>query len=277
MPDQDIIETLYTATIQHGPQSDRIYLMDIGKADTRRLIDEMLEIARDNRYGKLFAKVPATDVPAFIEAGFEVEATVKRMYHGVIDGVFLGLFVDENRKEESCPEHCDAVLQTALKKTVEPILPAEGSVRICTPEDAHAMALVYRSVFDSYPFPIDDPAFITQSMQEGTLYAAVERDGEIAALASAECNVSEHAWYAEMTDFATRHAYRGNGYAVQLLAFLEQKARDRGILTLYTIARAASYGMNCTFAKCGYTFGGRLKNNTQISGTIESMNVWYRN
>jgi hypothetical protein len=35
--------------------------------------------------------------------------------------------------------------------------------------------------------------------------------------------------------------------------------------------------MNATFAKAGYSFGGTLINNTNISGDIESMNVWYKN
>lgn len=34
--------------------------------------------------------------------------------------------------------------------------------------------------------------------------------------------------------------------------------------------------MNVTFARQGYTLSGRLKNNTDIAGTIESMNVWYK-
>jgi hypothetical protein len=34
--------------------------------------------------------------------------------------------------------------------------------------------------------------------------------------------------------------------------------------------------MNITFAKCGYIFGGTLINNTQISGSIESMNLWHK-
>ncbi len=50
----------------------------------------------------------------------------------------------------------------------------------------------------------------------------------------------------------------------------------RGIATLYTIARAISPSMNITFAKCGYAFGGTLINNTQISGSIESMNLWHK-
>ena len=50
----------------------------------------------------------------------------------------------------------------------------------------------------------------------------------------------------------------------------------KGIKTAYTIARAKSAGMNITFSKAGYKFGGRLKNNTNIFGNIESMNVWYK-
>ncbi|MEZ4485255.1 MAG: hypothetical protein R2864_11955 [Syntrophotaleaceae bacterium] len=34
--------------------------------------------------------------------------------------------------------------------------------------------------------------------------------------------------------------------------------------------------MNITFAKHGYSYGGTLTNNTQISGDLESMVVWYK-
>jgi len=52
--------------------------------------------------------------------------------------------------------------------------------------------------------------------------------------------------------------------------------KARGIKTAYTIARAASPGMNITFGRAGYAFSGRLKNNTQIAGDLESMNVWHK-
>ena len=38
-----------------------------------------------------------------------------------------------------------------------------------------------------------------------------------------------------------------------------------------------SAGMNITFSKNGYKYGGTLVNNTDISGQIESMNVWFKN
>ena len=56
---------------------------------------------------------------------------------------------------------------------------------------------------------------------------------------------------------------------------METTMNDHGIHTQYTIARALSAGMNITFAKAGYRYAGTLVNNTDISGTIESMNVWY--
>ena len=49
-----------------------------------------------------------------------------------------------------------------------------------------------------------------------------------------------------------------------------------GYLTGYTIARALSPGMNITFARAGYRFGGLLWNNTQICGRLEPMNIWYK-
>ena len=52
--------------------------------------------------------------------------------------------------------------------------------------------------------------------------------------------------------------------------------RQKNMRTAYTIARAISPGMNITFAKAGYKFSGTLINNTNISGGIESMNVWYK-
>jgi putative beta-lysine N-acetyltransferase len=79
-----------------------------------------------------------------------------------------------------------------------------------------------------------------------------------------------------MTDFATLPEQRGRGLANRLLAELEQVAAAEGIRTAYTIARAYSFGMNITFAKNGYQYAGTLTRNTQISGELESMNVWFK-
>ena len=129
-------------------------------------------------------------------------------------------------------------------------------------------------MFASYPFPIHDPDYLIETMRSHVCYFVAEKDGKIAAASSGEMDQENR--NAEMTDFATLPDHLGNGLAVHLLKFMEPEMRKRNIATLYTIARAISPGMNITFAKCGYTFGGTLINNTQISGSIESMNLWHR-
>jgi putative beta-lysine N-acetyltransferase len=80
----------------------------------------------------------------------------------------------------------------------------------------------------------------------------------------------------EMTDFATLPDHRGRGYSYYLLKKMEEKMHEMGIITAYTIARARSYGMNTVFSRSSYSYAGTLVNNTNISGSIESMNIWYK-
>jgi hypothetical protein len=62
-----------------------------------------------------------------------------------------------------------------------------------------------------------------------------------------------------------------------ILRNLERDLADEfGITDVYTIARANQAGMNCSFAKLGYTYTGRLVNNCRMPEGYESMNVWCR-
>ncbi len=136
------------------------------------------------------------------------------------------------------------------------------------------MAELYREVFASYPFPIHNPEYLIETMASHFFYYGLWDQDKLVALASAETDLRGQ--NAEMTDFATLPAYRSKGLASYLLAQLEDASAERGIRTAYTIARAYSYGMNITFSKQGYTYSGTLTHNTQISGELESMNVWYK-
>ena len=136
------------------------------------------------------------------------------------------------------------------------------------------MAEIYRRVFATYPFPIHDPSYLEKTMRENVVYFGVWQEGKLIALSSAEMDQS--AASAEMTDFATLPECRGQGLATSLLTRMEAEMRRRGMNTLFTIARAVSFGMNITFARCGYQYGGTLTRNTQISGCLECMNIWYK-
>jgi putative beta-lysine N-acetyltransferase len=129
-------------------------------------------------------------------------------------------------------------------------------------------------VFESYPFPVDDPDHLRKEQEHGTRFFTVWEEGDLVAASSMEPGGASGV--VEMTDFATLPAHRGKGLATHLLSLMDRAAAKAGKRVAYTIARAASFGMNITFARRKYTFGGTLVNNTQISGAIESMNVWYK-
>jgi hypothetical protein len=57
---------------------------------------------------------------------------------------------------------------------------------------------------------------------------------------------------------------------------MENEMKKKEMKTLYTIARLESIPMNKTFMRADYSYAGTLINNTNISGGIESMNVWYK-
>ncbi len=97
---------------------------------------------------------------------------------------------------------------------------------------------------------------------------------QLIALASAD--VDTEGKNAEMTDFATLPAFRGNNLSVILLSEMENEMKKQEINTLYTIARLNSVAMNKTFLKLKYKYAGTLIKNTNIAGKIESMNVYYK-
>jgi putative beta-lysine N-acetyltransferase len=143
-----------------------------------------------------------------------------------------------------------------------------------TKTELEQIVSIYSKVFASYPFPIYEPEYILKTMEGGVQYFGIETKGELVALASAE--VDAQGLNAEMTDFATLPNYRGKNFSLLLLSAMEQEMKTQGIKTLYTIARLKSVGMNKTFLRCNYSYAGTLINNTNISGNIESMNVYYK-
>ena len=274
LPDQ-LLELPGGSIIQHGPYNDRIYLMKLGKGAQESLPVDLIGMASNYGYSKIFVKIPAGCAENFEQAGYVDEAVIPRLYNGSEAGIFMGYYLTEARSTEKDVTALDEILQLARDKAITTIRPLpEGKflLRQCREEDVEEMATIYGTLFKSYPFPIHDPAFLLDSMQKNVDYFGAESNGELIALSSAE--IDENGQNAEMTDFATLPEWRGNGLAIHLLMRMEKEVAQKRIKTSYTIARAISAGMNITFAKLGYSYGGRLKNNTNISGDINSMSIW---
>lgn len=275
----DIIDIFKNATIQHGPFSNRIYLMKADGVEAGELASELIKFAQENEYTKIFAKLPRDKSQQFIQQGYAEEAVIPNFFDGKDEAVFLGYFLDNQRAIALNQKIIETTLDLALKKMkkgatpVKP-LPDGFTMRICMPDDIPDMVHVYKKVFATYPFPIHDAGYLAGIMEKYVVFFGIWKGDTLVALASSEMDTDHK--NAEMTDFATLPEYRGYGFALYLLRSMETEMCRRGIKTLYTIARAVSPGMNITFAKNGYTYSGTLINNTNISGSIESMNVWYK-
>jgi putative beta-lysine N-acetyltransferase len=276
----DRMEHIGASLIQHGTDNERIYLMKLASRDCPGIVEELDVLARREGYSKIFAKLPLSACDPFLDNGYRAEARIPKLYHGREEGMLLGKFLHPQRLVEREPGLVADVLAKARGKATN-AAPGRGvalspgyAIRQLVETDVEAAAAVYREVFASYPFPIHDPAYLLETMRNHVSYFGIWCEGSLVALASAE--MDRGAGHAEMTDFATLPSLRGQGLAQVLLASMEQVIPGHGIRTAFTIARAYSYGMNITFARAGYRFGGTLRNNTQICGRQESMNVWYK-
>lgn len=264
----DQVQTIGASLIQHGKHNDRIYLMKLADEDRATLFETFDRLIAEFNYSKIFAKIKTKHLDTFLDRGFVKEAEMPST-------VFVSRFIDPKRLDRTKPDVLDAVLDRSQSEKELPIPDlAEGfEERLISKRDADVVAKLYAKVFASYPFPIDDPKFILESMNKGVRYYGIQRieDDALVALSSSEPSGNLF----EMTDFATDPDCRGLGFARRLLKQMEDDLKGQTDV-LFTIARGLSMGMNLTFRRGGYSFGGSLVNNTQIFGDLETMNVWYK-
>jgi len=278
MKDQ-IIKTSNKSVIQHGKYNDRIYLMKLDENDLPSILEELNNLARENNYGKIFAKVPLWAVPFFKSDGYITEAYIPRFIKGEQDIHFVSKFLSSDRLagiETGKLEGMSKILQgSRIKKNTGNKIP-EYNIEVLNENDAVRLTNIFKKVFKSYPFPIHDPEFIIKSMRDNTVYFGIrdEQSGEFRAVSSSEVDTVN--LNAEMTDFAVLESERGKKFSIALLKRMEEHMKEINMKTLYTIARLNSPPMNKTFLRMGYRYTGTLIKNTNISGNIESMNVLYK-
>jgi putative beta-lysine N-acetyltransferase len=281
----DEVQSLGGSQIQHGPFSDRVYALRLAASDMPEILDDLEELSVERGYGKIVVKARESHLGELEARGFRVEATIPELFGTGENGLFAGKFLDPQRAVEPRIRRVKEVLEVARREGVggapsnEPWtdpteVDTELELREAEAEDVEAVASCYRSVFESYPFPIHDPEFIENALDEGTRFFTVWDGESLVAASSMEPGGAPGA--VEMTDFATLPSHRGRGLATALLRVMDGQARDVGLRLAYTIARSVSFGMNITFARRSYRYAGTLVNNTQIAGSIESMNVWFK-
>jgi len=267
----DEVITVGSSTVHHGKHNDRAYIMSFADTEGNATIEVIELLARKQGYSKIVAKIPEDRLALFRNKMFEKEGTIENSRYERF--FFVSKYLSEKRRHVANMDEIKDVLKTAL--TCDPKNEsADFTIKVLNEGDIDQQIEIYKEVFKSYPFPIYDRDFIVNTMHDNVTYYGVFDGNSMIATASADLDLKSGC--AEMTDFATLPEHRGKGFAVTLLKKMEKDLESKGITSFFTIARSVSYGMNKTFARCGYSYSGTLYNNTNINGEIESMNIWYK-
>lgn len=278
----DKVCKILNSDIHHGTHNDRVYLMKMSDKDYPEIVSEIDRLCEENKYSKAFAKVPSLYKDEFLACGYLEEGLIPDMYRGEDDGYFLSKYYNKRRKvtkdivitEKTLSEQTSQKKGLSLNKDSSGILPEEYVIREAKYSDSGDLSELFTEVFESYPFPVKDPSYIKKTMDEGIFYFGVWKDNNLIAASSSETDSKSLS--CEMTDFATHNDYRGMGLAGILLDKMENEMKNRGFITAYTIARAAFLPVNLLFYRRCYKYAGTLINNTNICGSFESMNLWYK-
>jgi putative beta-lysine N-acetyltransferase len=273
---EDKIEKIGNSTIQHGKSNDRVFLLEYNQDDCQELLPELDRLVREKEYTKVVTIIHADELPRFILNGYKVEAYIPRFYKGKTDCVMASKFFDRKRSES--PKKLLKTFSALINSLdgTNHVTELNGfKIEKLDETDVMTIAEVLKRIFETYPVPVHDPKYILKTMQTGrAFYIGIWDDGKLIAVSNAEIDPANE--NVEMTDFAVLPKYRGKNLAAHLLKFMEQEMKQKGIKTAYSIARLAEPGMNKTFLKAGYKYSGTLVNNTNIAGSIESMNIFYK-
>jgi len=271
----DTIGKIGHSTIQHGKDNDRIYLMKLAEKEPVDLIQQLDHLASANSYSKIIAKVPESAQPYFLINNYRQEAYIPQFYKGNEGAFFMAKYFDQARAILKTDSLLNLAGALSVSKNNNEILPERFTIQIMKARHTIEMANVYQQVFETYPFPITDASYLEKTMQDGSIiYYGIWDNQKLIGLSSAELDRSN--LNAEMTDFAVLPAYRGLKLASFLLKEMEKKMEELDFKTLYTISRLNSPGITKTFINNEYHYSGLLINNTNISGKIENMNVFYK-
>lgn len=204
---------------------------------------------------------------------FKPEGRIQKYFNGM-DAVFLAGYTKPRRGLSPELGAEKEILAEVMKKEYKKVYPPEGyEIRIASPDDAREMTKVFSRVFETYPSPVFKTEYLADRMNAGDKFWLALHHRKIVAVSSVE--IDSHNSRAEFTDFATLPEYRGLGLASVLLGKMREECRAMGIVCLFSLARASSFGMNSVFYRQGYVYGGTLVNNCHICGRYEDMNIWY--
>ncbi len=254
--------------------NERLKVIDYEVHDWKKLISYLDEAAARNHAGKILFYIRRQDDYPLVNFGYVREGVIPAFFQGD-DALCYSRFIDFVRSQSPNYEQEEALLKKIIKeKNREGTIEFPAGYVVCKIRKEHVDELVqlYRKIFSSYPSPLLNPEYVYKVMLTHVTFYGVFAGDSLVSAASAEMDEQNH--NAEITDCATLSEHRGKGLLSNLIKFLEKEMWTQKMGTLYSLARAGSYGMNAALYRLGYEYMGRFINNCHIGGRYEDMNLW---
>ncbi|MFZ5827633.1 MAG: putative beta-lysine N-acetyltransferase [Bacillota bacterium] len=266
----------FRARVRLDQRNERLTLVSYEYYTTIAPLAELLiDTARQERLSKVVVVARGSDWEAFLTRGFALEAKAHRYFQGA-PGHFMSYFLSAERQVRDRLEEEQALLQTVLDREQGAAhdLPEGYRMITATAEQAGDLAGLYETVFESYPSPLTDEAYVRELIEsgDGLFLLAVTGEGAIASAAAAE--IDREDGNAEITNCATLPDHQGEGLMATLVDALQKQLAEQYIGCVYSMARAHSFGMNLILHRLGYVYRGRLIRHAHIGGGFEDLNLW---
>lgn len=270
------VEIFGKSMVQHDPGARQASLVLLDPEDAADAVGHLELLAGSRGYTRLSARVPAAHARHFVAAGYHLEAAIPHFYREGETACFLARELGEPADQERLPLLLKRVLAAAEMQHLSGAvpLPEGGALRLAEVGDIGEVALLYREIKAAKGASTDDPLFLDNVLGRGDQFLGLWLDGALVAACAAIHDVPSGT--AELAHFAIQPAHRGKGLALLLLQRMGELSATRGTRLLWSSVRAYAPGINMTFARGGYRFGGTLTNSTCIYGAPESVNVWYK-
>ncbi|WP_224981195.1 GNAT family N-acetyltransferase [Geomonas agri] len=270
------VEIFGNSLVQHDPAARRATLALLDPEEAPGVIRHLELLASSRGYTNVSARVPAAHVRHFVGAGYRLEAAIPHFYGEGETACFLVRHFGEAQDTERMPLLLSRILAaTEMHSLAGPVsLPEGGALRLVEPSEIGDVVSLYRRVGVAKPAAVDDPIFLHNFLGRGDLFLGLWIEGILVAACAAIFDPTTGT--AELAHFVVLPEHRGKGLALLLLQRIGELSAACGARLLWSTVRAYAPGINITFAKGGYHFGGTLTNNSYIYGATESVNVWHK-
>ncbi|MGP4070530.1 putative beta-lysine N-acetyltransferase [Halobacillus sp. B29] len=255
--------------------SRRVKVYDLPD-DVSGFIKELTQAAYKKDCDKLifYVKTGSKEEADLQAHSCKIEGEIKGFFRGDDTRVYAKYLnpAREKKKEGNVIDYVKQLNHTSTAKTKK--LMDGYTMKWGREENAEEMAELYQTAFAKYPTPIHNPEYIVDMMKDHVHFALIFKGEKLVSACSADVFPEYKA--AEFTDCATLPEHRGKGLLSHQYPFLEEKAKELGINTMFSYTRATSMGMNIVAAQQGFTYGGCMIQNSWIGTGLEDMNIWYK-